>query len=58
MKKTSNLKKTIKNFLDYIGKYVPAIIVVLILSTIGTILQVLGPDKLKLMTDEIAKGLP
>ena len=58
MKKTSNFKKTIKNFLDYIGKYVPAIIVVLILSTIGTILQVLGPDKLKLMTDEIAKGLP
>lgn len=58
MKKTSNFKKTIQNFLDYIGKYVPAIIVVLILSTIGTILQVLGPDKLKLMTDEIAKGLP
>lgn len=58
MKKTSNFKETIKNFLDYIGKYVPAIIVVLVLSTIGTILQVLGPDKLKLMTDEIAKGLP
>ena len=36
----------------------PAIIVALVLGAIGTVCQIVGPDKLKDMTNEIAKGLP
>lgn len=38
--------------------YLPAIILALLLALIGTIFQVLGPDRLKLLTDEIMQGLP
>ena len=38
--------------------YIPAIIVALVLGAIGTVCQIVGPDKLKDMTNEIAKGLP
>ena len=39
-------------------KYVPAIIIALVLGAAGTICQIIGPDKLKDMTNEITKGLP
>ena len=35
-----------------------SIIVALVLGAIGTVCQIVGPDKLKDMTNEIAKGLP
>ena len=35
--------------------YLPAIILALLLALIGTIFQVLGPDRLKLLTDEIMR---
>ncbi|NEG89917.1 ABC transporter ATP-binding protein [Bifidobacterium aerophilum] len=39
-------------------KYIPAIIIALVLGAAGTICQIVGPDKLKDMTNEITKGLP
>ena len=38
--------------------YIPVMIFALILGAAGTICQIVGPDKLKDMTNEIAKGLP
>lgn len=38
--------------------YIPVIIVALVLGAAGTVCQIIGPDKLKDMTNEITKGLP
>ncbi len=38
--------------------YLPVIIIALILGAAGTVCQIVGPDKLKDMTNEIVKGLP
>uniref|UniRef100_UPI0028ACE615 ABC transporter ATP-binding protein n=1 Tax=Lacrimispora sp. TaxID=2719234 RepID=UPI0028ACE615 len=38
--------------------YMPAVIAALVMAAIGTVLQIIGPDKLKDMTNEIMKGLP
>ena len=38
--------------------YIPVMIFALILGAAGTICQIVGPDKLKDMTNEITKGLP
>ena len=37
--------------------YIPVMIFALILGAAGTICQIVGPDKLKDMTNEITKGL-
>lgn len=38
--------------------YLPAILIALILAVTGTVLQILSPDRLKALTDEIMRGLP
>ena len=38
--------------------YIPVMIFALVLGAAGTICQIVGPDKLKDMTNEITKGLP
>lgn len=58
MEKPKNFKKTIKDFMAYIKQFVPMIILVLSLSFLGTTFQVLGPYKLKDLTDEINQGIP
>ena len=42
----------------YCRQYIPVIIIALVLGAIGTVCQIIGPDKLKDMTNEIVKGLP
>ncbi|MBB2955667.1 ATP-binding cassette subfamily B protein [Bifidobacterium commune] len=42
----------------YCKKYLPVIIVALILGAVSTVCQIIGPDQLKNMTNAIAKGLP
>ncbi len=42
----------------YCRNYLPVIIIALVLGAAGTICQIIGPDKLKDMTNEIVKGLP
>ncbi len=38
--------------------YLPAVVVALALGTAGTVCQIIGPNRLKDMTNEIAKGMP
>ncbi len=47
-----------KKLMHFCRRYIPAIIVALVLGAIGTVCQIVGPDKLKDMTNEISKGLP
>lgn len=50
--------KVMGKLVNYCRNYLPVIIIALILGAAGTVCQIVGPDKLKDMTNEIAKGLP
>ncbi|BAG08843.1 ABC transporter ATP-binding protein [Finegoldia magna] len=56
--KPKKFKKTLKEMARYLKPYFPLILIAIVASVIATILQIIGPDKLKLITDEITKGLP
>nr|WP_235941781.1 ABC transporter ATP-binding protein [Paenibacillus puerhi] len=56
--KPRNFKATLAKLIVYCKSYVPVIIIALIAAVIGTVLQIIGPDKLKDITNEITKGLP
>ena len=56
--KPKKFKKTLKEMARYLKPYFPLVLIAVVASVIATILQIIGPDKLKLITDEITKGLP
>ena len=56
--KPKKFKETLKEMARYLKPYFPLILIAVVASVIATILQIIGPDKLKLITDEITKGLP
>lgn len=56
--KPKNFKETWGKLIAYCKNYMPAVVVALVLAAIGTVLQIVGPDKLKEITNEIMKGLP
>jgi len=56
--KAKDFKKTWGKLIRYCKNYLPAIIIALVAAALGTIFQIIGPDKLKDMTNEIGKGLP
>jgi len=56
--KAKDFKGTWGKLIRYCKSYMPVIIIALVIATIGTILQIIGPEKLKDMTNEITKGLP
>ncbi len=58
VEKPKNFKKTMVKLMRYCKKYLPVISVALVTALVGTVLQIIGPDQLKDMTDEITKGLP
>lgn len=58
VEKPKDFKGTWKKLIQYCRKFIPATIVALIFAAVGTVLQIIGPDKLKDMTNEITKGLP
>ncbi|MBV7275841.1 ABC transporter ATP-binding protein [Clostridium sp. PL3] len=58
VEKQKSFKTTVAKLLGYCKKYVPAILIAWIAAAAGTVLQVIGPNKLKDLTDEIMKGLP
>jgi ATP-binding cassette subfamily B multidrug efflux pump len=58
VEKPKDFKGTWKKLIKYCKKYIPVVIIALIFAAAGTILQIIGPDKLKDMTNEITKGLP
>ena len=58
VEKPQDFGGVMKKLVHFCLHYIPAIIVALVLGAIGTVCQIVGPDKLKDMTNEIAKGLP
>lgn len=44
--------------IQYCRKYIPIIMIALFLAGLGAVLQIIGPNILKEMTNEIMKGLP
>ena len=58
VEKPQDFGGVMKKLVHFCRHYIPAIIVALVLGAIGTVCQIVGPYKLKDMTNEIAKGLP
>ena len=58
VEKPQDFGGVMKKLVHFCRHCIPAIIVALVLGAIGTVCQIVGPDKLKDMTNEIAKGLP
>lgn len=58
VEKPKNFNTTMTKLLAYCKQYLPAIIFALAAAAAGTILQIIGPDQLKNLTNEIMKGLP
>lgn len=54
-RKASNLSGALFKLMKFSKAYVPAIIIALIAAIIGTVFQIIGPDKIKELTNEIAK---
>lgn len=55
--KPKNFKKSFFKLLDYSRVYLPAIIIAFLLAIAGTIFNIIGPDKLKDITDFITQGI-
>lgn len=58
MEKPKDFKKTWLRLIKYSKRYAPAVITALVLAAVGTVMQIIGPDRLKEMTNLIMKGLP
>ncbi len=58
VEKPKNFKITMSKLLGYCKNYLPPIIIALIAAAAGTVLQIIGPDRLKDLTNEVMKGLP
>ncbi len=58
VEKPKDFKRTWGKLIAYCKNYMPAVIAALVMAAMGTVLQIIGPDKLKDMTNEIMKGLP
>lgn len=55
--KSKNLKKAYADFIKYIGKFKWSLLVAVILSIAGAILNLIGPNKLSDITNLITEGL-
>ena len=58
VEKAKDFKGTWGKLIRYCKSHMPVILIALIIAALGTVFQIIGPDKLKDMTNEIAKGLP
>ena len=58
VEKPKSFKATMGKLIRYCRNYLPVILVSFAAAIGGTIMQIIGPDKLKNLTNEIAKGLP
>ncbi len=58
VEKPKRFGPTMAKLILYCKAYLPAIGVALVAALVGTLLQIVGPDKLKTLTNEITKGLP
>ena len=55
--KAKDFTGTWKKLLSYCKKYLPAIVVAMVCAVAGTVLNLLGPDKLSDLTKEVTQGL-
>ena len=55
--KPKDLKQSMVKLVRFSKSYLPVIIIALIASAIGTVFQIIGPDKIKDLVNEISKGL-
>lgn len=58
VEKPKSFKATMLKLIQYCKSYLSTIIIALISAMAGTLFQIIGPDKLKELTNEIGKGLP
>jgi len=58
IEKPKNFKETWGKLVVYCKSYVPIVLIAVLLASIGTLMQILGPDQLGRMANEIAAGLP
>ena len=58
VEKPQNFGEAMRKLANYSRRYIPVVIIALVLGAIGTVCQIIGPDRLKDMTNEIVKGLP
>nr|WP_140489959.1 ABC transporter ATP-binding protein [Bifidobacterium sp. UTBIF-68] len=58
VEKPNDFGKVMGKLVHYCRNYIPVIAVALVLGAIGTTCQIVGPDKLKEMTNAIVNGLP
>ena len=58
VEKAKDFRGTLGRLIAYCKKYLPAMIVALALAGVGTVLHIVGPDRLGKMTNEIMSGLP
>lgn len=56
--KPADFKGSWMKLLKYCKKYIPVLVITLILSALATAIQFISPDVIKNMTAEIQKGLP
>lgn len=58
VEKPKDFNATMKKLLAYCKRYLIPIAIALVAAIGGTILQIIGPDRLKTLTNEVMKGLP
>lgn len=58
VEKPKNFKLTMVKLLRYCRSYIIPIVISLIAAVTGTVFQIIGPNKLKELTNEMIKGLP
>jgi len=55
--KTDDFKGAWGKLISYCKPYIPAIIIAIILASVGTVFSIIGPDKVSEITDLITEGL-
>lgn len=55
--KPKNLTSALKMIAKNLKKYLPILVISLLLAALSSVLSIIGPNKLKDLTDEISKGL-
>ena len=58
VEKPKNFIVTMTKLLNYCKSYLPVIVIALVGAAAATVLQIIGPDKIKDLTNEVMKGLP
>jgi len=54
--KAKDFKNTWKRLISYMGSYLPAIIIALLLAIVGTVFTIVGPGQIRNITDMITEG--